>query len=284
MAVSEESSFANTIAHYLGYDPRTVYAWAQLETGGQAIGHNWLNLRPYHPNGGGKTDDVGVVGISPGGFDIFESVSAAAISTEHRLHQPFAAGIRSASGPGHSPAQEIAALAASDWDEGHYGGTGGPSIANVFSGLYGQDALGAPASSHVVKDAGKQTSSSVIDKLTGVPGSGGIGGIGGDVASFLKTWVVRGALIGLGTGVVLIGLYFIVRALGAPTIAPMETATRFVTRGRVAAKSSRDADDKALVRTVRRQEAADARAAAKAAKGAERDKRAQMEGYGDVPF
>lgn len=238
-ASTEESEFANAIAHYIGYDPRVVYSWAQLESGGHAIGHNWMNIRP-------AGNEVGVVGTSPGGFAEFDSVQNAAISTEHVLHQSNMAGIGAAGGPGHTPAEQIAALAASPWDAGPtyadgkhygYGGPGGPNLVNVFNSLYPDGKITAPGSSHVVASGGAQTQSSLTDKLTGTTGSGGVGGIFDGLVTFLKEWVLRGSLILFGSGIILLGLYMIVRSLGGPGAAVLDTATTVATRGLVKPKA-----------------------------------------------
>lgn len=211
---SEQSQFANEIAAYLGYDPRVVFAWTQLETGGHTYGgfHNWLNLRPY------PGDPYS--GVSPGNFEEYASAKDAMIATKRRLSQPFAAPIRAAGGPGHTPEQEIAALALSAWDAGHYGGPGGPSIVSVFNSLYPGAKLSGPASSHVVSGGGTQTQSSALDKLTGVPGSGGISGLVGDTFSGVESALLRGVFILAGVAISLVALYIIVRALGvsAPTL------------------------------------------------------------------
>lgn len=205
----EQAAFSDTVAGYLGFDPRVVYAWAQLETGGAPYGgfHNWLNLRPYPGDP--------YVGVSPGNFEEYANVAQATAATKRRLSQPFAADIRKAGGPGHTPAEEIAAIAASGWDVAHYGGPGGPSLAAEFSSLYGAQALDAPASSHVVKPGGGQSQSSIVDKLTGVPGSGGptsiVTGAISSVEGFLKEYAPRVAEVVGGALLILVSLFILTR-------------------------------------------------------------------------
>src|ERR1035437_318163 len=87
---SEEATFANDVAKKFGLDPRVVYAWAQQETGGQAVGHNWLNLRPYPGDPYSS--------VSSGGFEMFSSEQNAEAAAIRRIAQPFAAPIVASKG------------------------------------------------------------------------------------------------------------------------------------------------------------------------------------------
>lgn len=206
-AQQEQAAFADTIAGYIGYDPRVIYAWTQLETGGTPYGgfHNWLNLRPYPGDP--------YIGVSPGNFEEYANVAQATTAAKMRLHQPFAAVIRAAGGKGHTPRDEIAAIAASGWDVAHYGGPGGPSLAAEFQSLYGAQALDQPASSHVVKPGGGQSQSSIVDKLTGVPGSGGsiVSGWVSDLTGFVKEYAPRVAEVVGGALLILVSLLILTR-------------------------------------------------------------------------
>lgn len=207
---SELAQFANGVASQTGIDPRVVYAWAQQETGGHAYGHNWLNLRPYHQNQGGSTDDVGVVAVQ-NNFDRFGSVQEAITSTVHRLNQPFASGIVAAREQ--TPAQEIAAIAQSGWDAGHYGGAaaGGPNLRNTFSSIYGAPALGSAAQKGA-KVSGSTGSAGTGLGVGSIPVVGGaISGIG-DAFTFLTSW--RFAEVLGGFVLVLLGLYLLGRQFG----------------------------------------------------------------------
>lgn len=145
--LNEEANFANDIAAYSGLDPRVVYAWATQETGGKALGHNWLNLRPYPGDPYSS--------VTSGGFESFSSLGDAEKATERRLAQPFAKGIIGAAGE--VPQAEIAAIAASNWDAGHYGGPGGPNLVATFRSIYSDAALTSKATSGVVTPGGTTT-------------------------------------------------------------------------------------------------------------------------------
>ncbi len=228
-AQTDQSDFANTIAAYLGYDPRVVYAWTQQETGGQAIGNNWLNLRP-------ASNEVGVVGTTTGGFAKFDNLKDATISTEHVLKQSNMSLIVQEGGPGHTLSDEIGGIAASPWDSGPayddsqyagvkssthhygYGGPGGPNLVARFNDLYPGGKITSPPSSHVVTGSGSQTQSSVWDWLTGVPNSksgnpinsvsDAIGAIAGFLFSYRFLEILGGGLF------LLLGLYLLSKQFG----------------------------------------------------------------------
>jgi len=127
-----QNYFASEVAKQTGLDPRVVMAWSSQEgtyapngTGG----FNFLNLRPY-------SSDVGVVSHSSGGFDQFRSLQDAIASSVARIKQPF---LQQHLGPvlkaGGGPSEQIAAIAASGWDQDHYGGPGGPNLLRAYQGV-----------------------------------------------------------------------------------------------------------------------------------------------------
>lgn len=96
-----------------------------------------------------------------------------------------------------------------------------------------------------------------FNPLTGFGIPNAIGDAAGGVKSaitapfdWVKSYVLRGLLILLGIGVVLMGLYLIVRAMGAPAIAPLDKALMVATRGGVKSggSSPRRAGDAAASR------------------------------------
>jgi hypothetical protein len=283
-SADEHAEFANSVAAATGIDPRVVYAWAQVETGGTPYGgfHNWLNLRPY------PGDPYS--GVSPGNFEEYSSLASAEAAAIRRIKMPFASGIIAADGT--TPAQEISAIAASGWDAGHYGGPGGPSLLAAFRSIYPNVDTGGAAlkkgSTVSAVSGGGQSPGSVTSVATG---------IGSDVSKFLEKWVVRGALIVLGTGLALVGLYLIARAIGAPSISPLDKASAVLTRGRETPKpkprikgeaaASRGEEvtttsrPEPTTKSDRRQVRKNAKSREKAAT-AERKSRDQQ--YGDIPF
>lgn len=226
---SELEQFAFGVAQQTGLDPRFVTAWAQQETGGRANSHNWLNLRPYHENQGGPTDDVGVIGHTSGNFDEFATVQDAITSSVHRINQPFARPILDAKGK--SPVQEIAALASTGWDAGHYGGVGGPNLQRTFAGLYGKDALGSPAVTAATGGVGPNGESqrpgavgSVVNDPVGAV-TGAAGSVE-DAFKFLTSW--RFAEIVGGFALVLVSFYLIGRQFGIAPPAKVAAAAAMV--------------------------------------------------------
>jgi hypothetical protein len=224
---AELAQFANYVGAKTGLDPRVVYAWGKDETGGHPYGgfHNWLNLRPY------PGDPYS--GVSPGNFEEYQSVSDAEIAAVRRLHQPFASGIIGSAGT--TPADEISAIAASGWDAGHYGGPGGPNLRSVFQSIYPSVNLGSPAATTNVNAAlgGGQQPGGLVSWITS-----GIGGLFGHPLGLLETWIKRAAFIILGSGLALLGLYLIVRALGAPSVGIMDKVATVATRGAIKPSSS----------------------------------------------
>lgn len=117
---------------------------------------------------------------------------------------------------------------------------------------------------------------------------------------WVKTYVLKGVLIILGSAVALMGLYLIVRALGAPSIPIADKATGFFTRGAVSpSPAPRRAGDAAAdrgepvtrtdapeapTRTDKRQAARNERGRQRATERAKRDRDARYGGDDDIPF
>ena len=134
---NNQANFVVGVSRATGIDPRVLIAWVYQEGAnapGGTGGYNYLNLRP-------AAGDVGVVSISPAKFNQFGSVDAAVQSTVNRLNNPFARPILAAAKGRANPSQQIAAIASTGWDAGHYGGPGGPNLQKTFTGLFTTAAL-----------------------------------------------------------------------------------------------------------------------------------------------
>lgn len=281
----ELADFSNVLAGATGLDPRVIYAWGMEETGGAPYGghHNWLNLRPY------PGDPYS--GVSPGNFEEYNSIGDAERAAIIRLHQPFARGIIASAGS--TPANEISAIAASGWDAGHYGGPGGPNLLSEFRSIYPNVATGGAALSPGTKITGATGG--------GVAPKGVVSGIESAVTGPFKAvegYIVKGLLIILGSGIALIGLYFIVRALGGPSVGIMDKATSIATRGAVSAAPPRQGDaaiergepvartdaPRTPTRSDKRQAARNARGRERAAQDAKAGRDARYGGDDDIPF
>lgn len=195
----ELADFASQVSSQTGIDARVIYAWGQQETGGSAIGHNWLNLRPY------PGDPYS--GVSSGGFEEYNSTQDAVSATVRRIRQPFAAPIVNAAKTNATPAAEIAAIASTGWDAGHYGGTGGPNLLRTFDSLYGAPAAGSPGTvTSVTGTTGGGNAGSGVG-INSIPGVGSLE----DAFKFVTSWrfaEVLGGFALLIVGLVLLGKQF----------------------------------------------------------------------------
>lgn len=141
-----ERRFANDVGYATGLDPRVILAQAQQEGAyvpGGTGGLNFLNLRTGTVTSLGKT----YASASPGGFAQFSSLQQAEAATIAEYQSP-AIGLPPASEIGRlysTPERQIALIANSPWDAGHYGGNGGVNLRNTFTGMFGTAALAAPA-------------------------------------------------------------------------------------------------------------------------------------------
>lgn len=205
---NELAVFANGVSQATGIDPRVIIAQAQQEGAyapGGTGGHNYLNLASA------TVDSLGAKrsGSSAGGFAQFNNVQDAISATVAEFKSP-AIGLTSEAGK--TPATQIADIAATPWDTGHYGGNGGVNLLRTFDSIYGAPAAGKPAPSDF--------------RVSGTPGSGGTGVTGSDstfqavtkpfksieeVFTFLTSWrfaEVVGGFALLVVGLVLLGKQF----------------------------------------------------------------------------
>jgi hypothetical protein len=252
---NQERIFANAVGAGTGIDPRVILAQEQAEGAyapGGTGGFNFLNLRPFEPNQGGATSDVGVTGTSSGGFDQFANLADAITSSIHRFDQPFASGvITAAHTAGATPQTEITALQKSGWDAGGYTG-----LSTDFTDLFGEQALTGPAANasvtaYPVGGGATTSTSSLGGTLTSaVPGLSQAESLFSGADSFFQ-WIGQPAnLIRVGeviAGSLLIGLGLILLGKGATQSGPAQdvkgavgsSVTAVASRtppGRVAAK------------------------------------------------
>lgn len=226
----DEAAFVEGVSNATGIDPRVLVAWVQQE-GAYAQngtgGHNYLNLRPY-------SSDVGVSSVTSGNFDQFGNVQDAVASTVARLRQPFAQNIISVAAEHPTPAQEIAAIAGTGWDSGHYGGQGGPNLVATYDQIFksAQTPYQPPAAAgQILPSVG--TGSAADVGSTDITGSGGgpsvAGALGGlnpfssfeGFFKFVTSW--RFAEVVGGFLLLLVGLFLLGRQFGlaVPTPAPL---------------------------------------------------------------
>lgn len=142
---SDQVEFVQLVAGRTGLHQQTIAAWSLCEEPASRSpleqGHNWLNL--LHRSVGRTVGYSGVriVGWSPAGFARFASVGDAATETAHWVNVfSFYAGIRATRGS--TPQVQVAAIARSPWDAGHYGG--GRVIAQLLAVVLAHDPLTAP--------------------------------------------------------------------------------------------------------------------------------------------
>lgn len=114
-----EPFFIARVAALTGLDPKVVESWVKAE-GAYAPngtgGNNFLNIRESTSRSG-----VPLAGTTSNGFAQFHSAADAATETAHWINtMPNYLGIRQAAKLG--PRSQLAAIAASPWDSGHYGG------------------------------------------------------------------------------------------------------------------------------------------------------------------
>lgn len=179
--------FATDVSRQTGIDPTVIIAWEHAEgtydTGGTG-GFNMLNLRPY------AGDPYS--GVSPGGFELFRNLQDAEAATVRRINQPFAKAILDVARQGSpTPRQEIAAIASTGWDSGHYGGppsAGGPNLQRIYQSLFPglidtpMQSRNAPQES--ANAGGGLTDFGIPGGLPGIAGAPlGVGDIAGGAAS-----------------------------------------------------------------------------------------------------
>jgi hypothetical protein len=147
--------------------------------------------------------------------------------------------------------------------------------------------------------SGPGAGSSIISDITGAPGKA-IDAVTGVVTKPLKGiegYILRGLLILLGTGLVVVGLYFIVRSLGGPAAGVLDAGVKVATRGKVKASpygrfpgraAAERGEPVTVVSGPETPTRADRRAGRKIDRGRERAKRDERRAldakYGDIPF
>ena len=225
-----EVAFVEGVSSQTGIDPRVVIAWEKQENAyasGGTGGFNYLNLRPYPGDPYSS--------VSQGNFEQFKSVNDAVVATVRRLRQPFAAPILAAARAHSTPAAEIAAIAQTGWDSGHYGGPGGPNLQATFASLFTSGGLSSPyeppsSAPLIVGSVG--TGSAADAGSFDITGSGGgpsvVGaakgaadaakdaagkftGWVGELARFLGSIALRVGKVLLGAALLLLGLYLIAK-------------------------------------------------------------------------
>ena len=136
-----QQKFALDVSKATGIDPRVILA-QELAEGSYAEngtkGLNFLNLRDSTVASLGKPYEAS----SAGGFAKFHDLAQAEAAT---IAEFKSGAIAPYVNPNTTPRTQIAGLAASGWDGGHYGGEGGPNLVSDFVALTGsQAALDAP--------------------------------------------------------------------------------------------------------------------------------------------
>jgi len=133
---SDEITFVKIFSSRTGIDPRVVIAWIYQEGAfkkGGTGGFNYLNVMP-------KAGDKHI-GTSSKGFAQFANATDAANAAVSVEQQGNMRVIQTMAASHPSPQEQINAIAASPWDAGHYGGTGGPKLTSVLSTLFSSAAL-----------------------------------------------------------------------------------------------------------------------------------------------
>lgn len=123
-------SFIARVAQLTGLDPKVVTAWVKAE-GAYAPngtgGYNFLNIRTSKSYSG-----VPLAGTTSKGFAQFYNANDAATETAHWINSmPNYSGIRASTKVG--PKSQLAAIAGSPWDAGHYGG--GKNLYNDYASI-----------------------------------------------------------------------------------------------------------------------------------------------------
>lgn len=174
-------SFIERVAQLTGLDKTVVAAWVKAE-GAYAPngtgGNNFLNVRESTSKSG-----VPLAGTTSKGFAQFHSAEDAAKETAHLINTSGNyLGIRQATKLG--PKSQLAAIAASPWDSGHYGG--GRNLYNDYASLTKGGGGGIDwggifgGATRVVGDIANPVggAADVAGLIPGIPGIGSIPGVG----------------------------------------------------------------------------------------------------------
>jgi hypothetical protein len=228
-----EPYFVARVAALTGLDTKVVQAWVNSE-GAYAPngtgGNNFLNIRESTSKSG-----VPLAGTTSAGFAQFHSAADAADEAAHWINtMPNYLGIRQATKLG--PRSQLAAIAASPWDSGHYGG--GKKIYNAYTALgsggggggidFGSIANGIrDATNPLTGSAWLITHTPGIDSLPGVKTAGSILSAPEKISNDLEKvigfvfnpadWLRVGYIIGGGVFVIG-GLFILARSVGATNV------------------------------------------------------------------
>jgi hypothetical protein len=123
-----QQKFALDVSKATGIDPRVILAQELAEDSyadNGTKGLNFLNLRDSTVASLGKPYEAS----SAGGFAKFHDLAQAEAAT---IAEFKSGAIAPYVNPNTTPRTQIAGLAASGWDKGHYGGEGGPNLVTDF--------------------------------------------------------------------------------------------------------------------------------------------------------
>jgi hypothetical protein len=176
---NDQANFVIQVSKATEIDPRVIIAWMYQEgaykpngTGGW----NYLNLRPFAGDNHKS--------VSPGGFAQFASDQDAITATIAAIRQPQFSPILATAKAKPTPAEQIAAIAGTQWDgNDHYGGKGGVLLQNAIEHLFGGKAVltdhyvgpaqAQPISNEVGGNASDWTSIDMTSAASGAAGAVG---------------------------------------------------------------------------------------------------------------
>ncbi len=213
----EFAQFLQGVSAATGIDPRVLAAWVRSEGHPGDLYHNYLNIQTATAQSLGAP----TVGTAAAGTAEFGTVQIGIDATVREIQS---LGLNHLANQ--TPRAEITSIAASPWASSHYGGPGGPNLANVFAGLFGGQAgldspyQGATTAVGVASTVG--TGSAADRGSVDITGSGGGPSVKGALSGvtdwlespfkFLTSWrfaeVVGGALL------MLVGLVLVARQFG----------------------------------------------------------------------
>lgn len=127
MALNKDQvQYLVTVSMATRIDPRVIIAWMAQEgafSGKESGKYNYLNIMDasHHPAS-------------------FASSSEAAKATIQTLRMPQYKTVLGMALAKPTPKQQIAAIAASPWDQSHYGGNGGINLQKTFASMFGGNA------------------------------------------------------------------------------------------------------------------------------------------------
>ena len=172
-----QQKFALDVSKATGIDPRVILA-QELAEGAYAEngtkGLNFLNLRDSTVASLGKPYEASSANHFAKFHDLAQAEAATIAEFKSGAIAPYV-------NPNATPRTQIAGLAASGWDSGHYGGEGGPNLVSDFVALTGsQAALDAPPiryNENTGSFTGSNTEGAYKEPLTSVEGALAVTGI-----------------------------------------------------------------------------------------------------------